>query len=424
MYDFTDKYICLILISDSADTNKNQHIYSQIHNAGFEIVFLYTNNTISNAHIIQNENGYYKLTIPTEEGYVSSTVKMCLAYSFFATQNIKGILKVGENVYHIEDVCLDLSYFKSDYLGALSENLNMFFSHNSLNINDYYNNLVVDPLQLYFEGSFYWVSKKSIEYILSSDIDKKIFNSEDIYVGVSLMNKHDIKLYNSKWNKMGNVLWAPYFTIHPELNPTELCAIMGNNNSDKGNKDKSLFNHNYTTYYYELFKNIRYDSLRIFELGLGTNNINVPSNMGVNGRPGASLYGWAEFFPNSFIYGADIDTDILFQNERIKTYYCDQTNPDVIRNMWEQPELQQKFDIIIDDGLHLVHSNKCFFENSIHKLNSGGIYIIEDVHDEFLYIFNNIIDEWKSIYTSYTFKIIKLETSHKLVNNNIIFIRT
>jgi spermidine synthase len=92
--------------------------------------------------------------------------------------------------------------------------------------------------------------------------------------------------------------------------------------------------------------------------------------------------------------------------------------------MWEQPELQQKFDIIIDDGLHLVHSNKCFFENSIHKLNSGGIYIIEDVHDEFLYIFNNIIDEWKSIYTSYTFKIIKLETSHKLVNNNIIFIRT
>jgi hypothetical protein len=238
------------------------------------------------------------------------------------------------------------------------------------------------------------------------------------------MNKHDIKVYNSHWNKTGNILWTPYYTIHPESNSTDLCVIMGNNNSDKGYKDKSLCKHNYTTYYYKLFKNIRYDSLRIFELGLGTNNINVPSNMGVNGRPGASLYGWAEFFPNSFIYGADIDKGILFQNERIKTYYCDQTNPDVIRNMWDEPELQQKFDIIIDDGLHLVHSNKCFFENSIHKLNSGGIYIIEDVQDECLNIFNNIINEWKSIYTSYTFRIIKLETSFNLPDNNIIFIQT
>ena len=37
------------------------------------------------------------------------------------------------------------------------------------------------------------------------------------------------------------------------------------------------------------------------------------------------------------------------------------------------------FDIIIDDGLHEFHANKCFFENSIEKLNPGGFYIIEDI---------------------------------------------
>ena len=37
------------------------------------------------------------------------------------------------------------------------------------------------------------------------------------------------------------------------------------------------------------------------------------------------------------------------------------------------------FDIIIEDGLHTFEANKCFFENSIHKVKRGGIYIIEDI---------------------------------------------
>ena len=68
---------------------------------------------------------------------------------------------------------------------------------------------------------------------------------------------------------------------------TELCEIMTKYGSDKGTGP-----HNYTILYYELFKNIRYESLNIFELGLGTNNIDTPSNMGKNGKPGASLRGW------------------------------------------------------------------------------------------------------------------------------------
>jgi hypothetical protein len=45
--------------------------------------------------------------------------------------------------------------------------------------------------------------------------------------------------------------------------------------------------------------------------------------------------------------------------------------------MWAS--IPDDLDIIIDDGLHEFYANKVFYENSIHKLRDGGIYIVEDV---------------------------------------------
>jgi len=150
--------------------------------------------------------------------------------------------------------------------------------------------------------------------------------------------------------------------IFDETLETPLCEIMGRNKSDKGASNIMTSWHNYTTFYYSIFKNLKNEKLRIFELGLGTNNVSIPSNMGSNGRPGASLYGWAEFFTNSFIAGADIDNNILFNTEKIKTFYCDQTNPDVIKKMWNNNnDLSEDFDIIVEDGLHTFKANVCFF---------------------------------------------------------------
>ena len=202
--------------------------------------------------------------------------------------------------------------------------------------------------------------------------------------------------------------------IFDEKQPTTLCEIMGRNNSDKGSINITSSWHNYTPFYYSIFKDLREKSLRIFELGLGTNNVNLLSNMGTNGRPGASLYGWHEFFTNSAIFGADIDSDILFTTDVIKTFYCDQTNPHIIKYMWNEPELHENFDIIIEDGLHKFEANVCFFENSIHKLNSNGYYIIEDisVHDEPLFI--EKIKEWELQYTACLFRLVKIPSA---VNN-------
>jgi SAM-dependent methyltransferase len=210
--------------------------------------------------------------------------------------------------------------------------------------------------------------------------------------------------------------------IFDEKISTPLCEIMGRNKSDKGNSDIIKCWHNYTTFYYSIFKDLSSENLRIFELGIGTNNINLPSNMGINGRPGASLYGWSEFFPNSNIFGADIDTNILFNTDKINTFFCDQTNPEIIKNMWNEPLLNNNFDIIIDDGLHKFNANVCFFENSIHKLKSKGYFIIEDILKNEKPLFLDIIKKWEKKYNNLSFKLLCIPSSSNNSDNNLLVV--
>jgi SAM-dependent methyltransferase len=210
------------------------------------------------------------------------------------------------------------------------------------------------------------------------------------------------------------------------MESTELCEIMGRCGSDKGHKDINNSWHNYTLFYYSLFKNLKYKELRVFEVGLGTNNPNIKSNMcwfTNGGTPGASLLGWEEFFPNSKIFGADIDKDILFSTDRIKTYYCNQTNPDDIKKMWEQEDLLEPFDIIIEDGLHEYHANVCFLENSIHKLKKGGYYIIEDISQSIIPQLEEKVIEWRNTYPEIIFDILRLKHEKNNSDNNILLAR-
>ena len=170
-----------------------------------------------------------------------------------------------------------------------------------------------------------------------------------------------------------------YFRERKFAKVTYLCNSFTSHGSDKGCA------HNYSTFYDFIFSDIKGQNLNVFELGLGTNNLDIPSNMGESVTPGASLRAWRDYFENSMIYGADIDKDILFEEERIKTFYIDQTSKQVIDDSWDNPELKNvEFDIIIDDALHEYDANTNFFECSIQKLKSGGIYIIEDIMDDFV----------------------------------------
>ena len=165
---------------------------------------------------------------------------------------------------------------------------------------------------------------------------------------------------------------------HSEL--TRLCGLYG---SDKGSlvteghpyRSKA---HNYTDHYSRLFAHYRPYVKKVFECGLGTNNPLIPSTMGIRGKPGASLRVWRDYFPNAQVFGADIDRDILFSEERILTYFVDQTSPAMIAQMWDQIG-KTDFDLIIDDGLHTVEAGTTFFTNSIDRLSRDGLYIVEDI---------------------------------------------
>ncbi len=157
--------------------------------------------------------------------------------------------------------------------------------------------------------------------------------------------------------------------------PTDYCRVMTEFGSDKG-WDK----HNYTTVYSALFRDWAGKPLRIFEIGLGSGNPDIPFTMGPNAAPGASLRGWRALFPRASVFGADIDRAVLFEEDRIQTFYCDQLDPAVIRELWLRPELREGADIILDDGLHTFEGNTTFLEGSLAHLRPGGIFIVEDIH--------------------------------------------
>ena len=156
-----------------------------------------------------------------------------------------------------------------------------------------------------------------------------------------------------------------------------LTRVMNKNGSDKGSG-----HHNYTDFYSELFSHKRFDEFNLLEIGIGTINPNVPSSMaGTPGgyKPGSSLRGWKEYFPFANIYGCDVDPNILFEEDRIKTFHLDQTKPEMLKSQICNKKLT--YDIMIDDGLHHFKTNWNVLKTIYEKLNPGGIYIIEDICD-------------------------------------------
>ncbi|MEE2682198.1 MAG: class I SAM-dependent methyltransferase [Planctomycetota bacterium] len=177
------------------------------------------------------------------------------------------------------------------------------------------------------------------------------------------------------------------FDVQYQKNDSSVLNVLADTyGSDKGevSADSNPYNwpsHNYADFYSLVFGLRRNDVETVIECGLGTNNAALESSMGVDGKPGASLRMWRDYFPNANIVGCDIDSDILFSEERIKTFCCDQTSTESIHAFLKDAEIDPgSVDVIIDDGLHEYSAGICFFENMIGCLRADGIYIIEDVN--------------------------------------------
>lgn len=140
--------------------------------------------------------------------------------------------------------------------------------------------------------------------------------------------------------------------------------------------DKST-SHDYFEVYGSILRGKRSAPLRILEIGLGTNNLTIQSNMGLGGRPGASLRAFRDWASNATVVGADIDRGILFEEEHITTYWVDQTSPESLSALAGQ--VGNGYDLIIDDGLHLPHSNFNTLEALLPLLADSGTFVVEDI---------------------------------------------
>ena len=134
----------------------------------------------------------------------------------------------------------------------------------------------------------------------------------------------------------------------------------------------------------------------VLEIGMGTNNEDVVSNMSAQGRPGASLRAFRDFLPNARIFGADIDQRILFQEDRIETYFVDQTELDTMAALGRR--LPAEFDLIIDDGLHTPNANLASLLIGLPKLKRGGHLVVEDIHPEHLSVWRVVAASLPSWY--------------------------
>jgi hypothetical protein len=217
----------------------------------------------------------------------------------------------------------------------------------------------------------------------------------------------------------------PYkILIHYQKNQKDqlslLCDFYG---TDKG-ESKTIGHpykwdsHSYADYYSRIFSHCRNSVQKVFECGIGTNNPNLASSMGSSGRPGASLRVWRDYFPNALVFGADIDQDILFEEDRIKTYYIDQCNPQSIKDYWKMAATNE-FDFMIDDGLHTFEAGVTLFRFSIDRLSHHGVYVIEDVSMENLSKFKDFFAQ-----LDYVVDYVILEKPNSIkVDNNLIVIR-
>lgn len=133
--------------------------------------------------------------------------------------------------------------------------------------------------------------------------------------------------------------------------------------TDKGtlsSYDKSFVGHGYSKHYEFMTKDIRFNKNVLLELGVYSGN---------------SLKMWSEWFPNSAIYGYDINEPIFKDHPRIKDFRIDATSKQAI-------DMTRKIspNIIIDDASHRMDSHIVTFENLWPFLEGGGLYIIEDLH--------------------------------------------
>lgn len=122
--------------------------------------------------------------------------------------------------------------------------------------------------------------------------------------------------------------------------------------------------HSYDVVYNELFKDIRLTATAILEIGVAS---------------GGSVRAWRDYFENALIIGVDIDSNNIFQEDRIITINADQRDTSTLQSL--VVFTSGGFDVVIDDGSHDIGDQLTSLKSLWGFVKRGGLYIIEDIQN-------------------------------------------
>ncbi len=144
------------------------------------------------------------------------------------------------------------------------------------------------------------------------------------------------------------------------MNSNELKSLYKSHTGNVSDKWSS-----YLDIYDELFTPYKNQEIRLLEIGI---------------QNGGSLDVWAKYFTQAqIILGCDVNercARIEFDDPRIQLILGDSTSQETFDKIVEKSEF---YDVIIDDAAHTSENIVKNFLRYFDRLNSGGIYIVEDL---------------------------------------------
>ncbi len=139
--------------------------------------------------------------------------------------------------------------------------------------------------------------------------------------------------------------------------------------TDKANyiKSEKSHGHGYAEFYEKHFSNLRDKKLNILEIG---------------SYSGASAAAFVKYFKDINIYCLDINlTKFLYKSKKIHPFGLDVSNKKMVKKFLNKINFFQNiksFDIIIDDGSHILSDQLKAIDYFFKYLNNDGYYVIED----------------------------------------------
>ena len=167
--------------------------------------------------------------------------------------------------------------------------------------------------------------------------------------------------------------------------------------------DKSNASHGFTKYYTHHLNKLKNRRLNFLEIGSAT---------------GGSAAAFVNYFDKSNVYCLDVNlTLVKYKSDKINFFGLDSSNSKMLFKFLKNVEEKfsvKKFDVIIDDGSHIL-SDQLFSINYFFKyLKKGGYYIIED------YKFPNYFKRCKDVDENTIDILVKKLKNNKVIKSQIL----